>query len=152
MQKISRFFLNWVFSKKGWNLWFCEFFFNFLIWLYPIWFVCVCVGPLWHFNMYLDNFHSCSCIAHMLVVLVHIKYLIKWLNDILMLFWTPMSSKLWGLPWLNLFIMFWLLVVCFTYFDPIVVKHALLMHFIGTPHAHLMHTLAHSSCFAYHSC
>ena len=145
---------SWIryFRKRVGNLWFCKKNFNFLIWLYPIWFVCVCVGPLWHFNMYLGNFHSCSCIAHMLVVLVHIKYLIKCSNGILMLFWTPMSSKLWGLPWLNLFIMFWSLVACFTHFDPIVLKHALLMHFIGTPRAHLMHTFAHSSCFAYHSC
>ena len=65
-------------------------------------------------------------------------------------FWVVLDSN--GLPWLNLFIMFWSLVVCFTHFDLAVLSHALHMHHICTSHAHLMHTLAHSSCFAYHSC
>ena len=152
-RNILGFYLNWVILKKGWELYFfCEIFFNFLIGLCPIWVVCVCVGQLWHFNMYLGKIQSCSCIAHMLVVWVHIKCLRKCSNDILVLFWTPMSSKLWGLPWLYIFIMFWSLVVCFTHFDPNVLSHALLMHHIGTPPAHLMHTFVHLSCFAYHSC
>ena len=66
--------------------------FNFLIRLYPICFVCVSVGPLWHFNMYLGKVYTCSCIDYMLVVLVHTKCLIKCPNDILVLFglrWVP---------------------------------------------------------------
>ena len=62
-----------------------------------------------------------------------------------MLFSTSMSSKLWGLPWLDLFIMLWSLGVCFTHFDPIVLCHALHMHHICTPHAPLMRTLAQLS-------
>ena len=126
--------------------------FNFLIGLCPIWFVCVCVGPLWHFNIYLGKIQSCSCIAHMLFLWVNIKYLTKCSNGIFVLFWTPMSTKFWGLPWLYMFIMFWSLGVCFTHFDLIVLNHALHMHYIGTPYAQLMHTLAHLSCFAYDSC
>ena len=61
--------------------------------------------------------------------------------------WTPMSTKLWGLSWLYMFIMFWSLVVCFTHFDPNVLSHALHMHHICTPHAHLMRTLVHISWF-----
>ena len=43
-----------------------EFLANFLIFLIglcPIWFVCVYVGPKWHFNMYLGKFFTCSCIV-----------------------------------------------------------------------------------------
>ena len=80
------------------------------------------------------------------------QVLIKCPNGILVLFWTPMSSKLWELPWLYMFIIFWSLVVCFTHFDPNVLSHALHMHHIGTPPTHLMHKLARLSCFAYCSC
>ena len=128
-----------IFLKKGWkSLFLCNFFFffNFLIGLCPICFVCVCVGPLWHFNIYLGKIYICSCIAYMLVVVVHTKCLLKCLNGILVLFWTPMSTKLWGLPWLYIFIMFWSLVVCFTHFDPNMLSHA----------SH-MHTLAHFVMF-----
>ena len=52
-----------------------------------------------------------------------------------------------GLTWLDMFIMFWSLGVCFTHFNPNVLSHALHMHHICTPHAHLMHTLVHLSCF-----
>jgi len=48
--------------------------------------------------MYLDKMHTCSCIVYMIVVLVHTKCLIKCPNDILVLFWALMSTKLWGLP------------------------------------------------------
>ena len=134
----SKFCLSWVhFWKRVGNFELCKKNFNFLIGLYPIWFFCICVGPLWHFNMYLGKIHSCSCIAYMLVLLVHTKCLIKWPNGILVLFWTPMSTKLWGLPWLY---MFWSLVVC---------SNVLHMHHICTPHAHLMHTFVHLSCFAF---
>ena len=108
------------------------------------WLICI---SYMYFNMYLDNIHSCSCIAYMLVLLVHTKCLIKCPNDILVLFWTPMSTKLWGLLWLDMFIMFWSLGMCFAHFDPNVLSHTLHMHHICTPHAHLMHTLVHLSCF-----
>ena len=144
--------MSWVYFWKGWEtLSFVQKIFNFLIGLYPICFVCVCVGPLWHFNMYLDNIYTCSSITYILVVLVHTKCLIKCPNGILVLFWILMSTKLWRLPWLCMFIMFWSLVVCFTYFEPNVFSHALIMHHICTPHAHLMHTLVHLTCFTYHS-
>ena len=100
----------------------------FLTGLCPICFDCVCVGPLWHSNMYLGIFYKWSCIVYMLNVSVHTRCLIKCLNGILVLFWTPMSTKLWGLPWLCMFIMFWSLVVSFIYFDPSVLSHALIMH------------------------
>ena len=129
----------------------CKKFSIFLIRLCPICFDCVCVGLLWHFNLYLGIFYTCSCIVYMLVVFVHTKCLIKCLNDILVLFWTLMSTKLWGIPWLCMFNMFWSLVVCFTYFDPKVLCHVLIIHHKCTPHAHLMHTLTHLSCFAYYS-
>ena len=38
---------------------------NFLIGLYPIFFDYVCVGPKWHFNMYLGKIFICSCIVKM---------------------------------------------------------------------------------------
>ena len=60
------FFLNWIILKKGWELYFLWIFFNFLFGLCPIWVVCVCGGPLWHFNMFSGKIQSCSCIAHML--------------------------------------------------------------------------------------
>jgi len=151
----SRFCLSWVRFEQGLgNFKFWQKNFNFLIGLCPIWFVCVCVcvGPLWHFNMYLGKIHSCSCILYMLVVLVRTKCLIKCLKGILVLFWTPVSTKLCGLPWLYMFIMFWSLVACFIHFDLNVLRHALHMHHIGTPHVHLIHTLVHLSCFAYQSC
>ena len=67
-----------LFLKKGLKtLSFVKFFFNFLIGLCPICFVYVCVGPLWHFNLYLGKIHTCSCIVYMLVVLLHTNYLIK---------------------------------------------------------------------------
>ena len=90
----------------------------------------------------------------MLVLLVHTKYLIKCQNGILLLFWTPMSTKLWGYQDYTCFSCFdhWLCVLhtltqmclvmpcsCITY-----AHH---MHTWCTPHAHLMHTLVHLSCF-----
>ena len=101
-----RFCLSWVhFWKRVGNFGFCKKKFNFLIGLYPIWFVCVYVGRLWHFNMYLGKMQTCSCITYMLVLLVHTKCLIKCSNDILVLFWIPMSTKHWGLPWLYMFVL-----------------------------------------------
>ena len=113
MQKIFRFYLNWgIFEKGLGTLVFAKFFS--ISWLGSIPFdLCVFVlANFSNFNMYLGKFHSCSCIAHMLVLYVHTKCLIKCLNDILVLFWTPMSSKFWGLLWLNLFIMH---CTCITY-------------------------------------
>ena len=112
--KKIRFYLIWVNFEKGLGT------LNFMKILSISWLGSVPFGLFvfvlanyGNFNMYLGKFHSCSSIAHILVVQVHSKCLIKHLNGILMLFWTPMSSKLWGLPWLNLFIMFWSLGVCF---------------------------------------
>ena len=124
MQKIFRFYLNWgIFEKGLGTLVFVKFFS--ICWLGSVPFdLCVFVlANFSNFNMYLGKFHSCSCIAHMLVLYVHTKCLIKCLNGILVLFWTLMSSKFWGLLWLNLFIMH---CTCITY-------------------AHHMHTLAQLS-------
>ena len=62
-------FLKLGYFEKGLGtLNFVKISFYFLIGLCPIWVVCVCVGQLWHFNMYLGKIQSCSCIAHMLIL------------------------------------------------------------------------------------
>ena len=50
------------FQKLGWVSNFCENFFNSLIWLSPIWCLCIYVGPLWQFELVLRHISSCSCI------------------------------------------------------------------------------------------
>ena len=134
----SRFCLNWVhFWIRVENFELCQKKFQFIFSLFSIsCFDCVCVGPLWRFNLYLGKIHTCSFIAFMFAMLVHTKCLRKCPNGILVLFWTPMSTKLWELPWLYMFIMFWSLVVCFTHFDPNVLSHAFHMYHLCTPHAH----------------
>ena len=52
-----------LFLKGLEKLNFLQIFLIFLIRLCPILFVCVCVGPKWHFNMYLGKFFTCSCIV-----------------------------------------------------------------------------------------
>ena len=52
------------FRKLGWVSIFCENFFNSLIGLSPIWCLCICVGPLWKFELVLRHFSSCSCIFY----------------------------------------------------------------------------------------
>ena len=52
-----------LFLKGLGKLNFLQIFLIFLIRLCPILFVCVCVGPKWHFNMYLGKFFTCSCIV-----------------------------------------------------------------------------------------
>ena len=64
---------------------------------------------------------------------------------------------LWWVPNFGDFYVFTFLIcfkhwLCFTHFAPWVPYHILLMHLICTPHAHLIHTLDHLTCFAFHSC
>ena len=74
----SRFYLNWVIFEKGWEtLNFVNFFS--ISWLSSVpfdLFVFV-LANCGNSHMYLGKIHSCSCIAHMLVLQVHIKCLIK---------------------------------------------------------------------------
>ena len=65
----SRFYFIWVILKKGWET------FNFvkivsISWLgvVPFGFFVFVFTNYANFNMYLGKFHSCSCIAHMLVL------------------------------------------------------------------------------------
>ena len=66
----------------GKNLIFCKsYFLIFLIWLCPIVFVCECVGPMWHFNMYLGKISTCSCIIlHVSGLYAHYVFdeILKW--------------------------------------------------------------------------
>ena len=87
-----------MFERVGKILFLYKNFSIFLIGLCPICFNCVYVGLLWHSNVYLGIFYKFSCIVYMLVVFVHTRYLIKCPNGILVLFWTPMSTKFWELP------------------------------------------------------
>ena len=84
-----------IFSKMGWGSWFCEIFFKILIRLSPIWFVCICVGPLWHFKLVLRHFYICSCIFHWWFVVLHALCLTKCSSDIFVLDWTQLSSIAW---------------------------------------------------------
>ena len=141
-----------IFEKGLGNFYFVNFFcFQFLVWaLSHLFCLCLC-WPLVAFKLvFRQDSHMFMHCLHLSCV--HTKCLIKCPNGILVLFWTPISTKLWGLSWVYMFIMFWSLVVCFTHFDPYVFRHALIMHHICTPYAHLMHILVHLSCFAYHSC
>ena len=65
----SKFYLIWVILKKGWET------FNFvkilsISWLgfVPFGFFVFVLANYGNFNLYLGMFHSCSCIAHMLVI------------------------------------------------------------------------------------
>ena len=133
----------------GKNLFSYKFFLIFLIGLSLIMLVCVYVGPKWNFNMYSSFVHA---LFHVQVLCVHSNCSIKCLYGIFSLFWTPLSINFWGLPCFYMLNMFWSLVVCFTHFTPWVFCHALLRHLTCTPQAHLMHTLYHLTCFAFHSC
>ena len=52
-----------LFLKGLGKLIFLQNFLFFLFGLCPILIVCVCVGPKWHFNIYLGKISSCSCIV-----------------------------------------------------------------------------------------
>ena len=80
------------------------------------------------------------------------RCLIKCLYGIFSLFWTPISTKFWGLPYLYMFNMFWSLVVCFTHFFPWVLVHALIIHCTCTLDSPTTHTPYQVTCFTYYRC
>ena len=84
-----------TFEKLGWGSYFCEIFFKILIWLSPIWCLCICVGPLRHSKHVLRQFSPCSCIVHSWISLLHAKCLTECPSDILVLNWTQLSSNAW---------------------------------------------------------
>ena len=76
------------------------------------------VGPLWHSKHVFRHFSHVRALFITCVQCVHTKCLIKCLYDIFSLFWTPMSTKLWGCSCFLIRIMFGLLVVYFTHLAP----------------------------------
>ena len=94
-------FLNWGFSKKGLGTLFWAKIFKILIRLCPIWWLCICVGPLWHFNNVFRHISMCSCIAYMCSVMLHAMC-----DEMLMWhFWVVLDSKEFqflGLPLIEL--------------------------------------------------
>ena len=121
-----------MFERVGKILFLYKKFSIFLIGLCPICFNCVYVGLLWHSNMYLGIFYKCSCIVYMLNVSVHTRCLIKCSLGIFALIWTPMGTKLWGLPCLLNCNMFLSLLMCFAHFSLWMLVHALVMHYTCT--------------------
>ena len=69
---------NGDFRKFGWVSKFCEIFFNSLIGLSSIWCLCICVGPLWQFELVLRHVSSCSCIFF--IVFINCCMLCVWQN------------------------------------------------------------------------
>ena len=126
-----------------------QIFLFFLIGLSPIVFV---LAPSGIWTYIYARFQHVHALFYMLVVCMHSMCLIKCPNGIFSLFWTLMSTNFWGLLCFYMLNLFWTLAVCFTHFSPCVPCHALLMHLTCTPQAHLMHTLDHLTCFAFHSC
>ena len=69
MQKISKFYLYWgIFEKGLGTLNFVQIFLIFWLGFVPFGLFVIVLALCGNFNMYLGNFHSCSCIAHMLVL------------------------------------------------------------------------------------
>ena len=62
--------------------------FKILIRLCFIWCLCICVGPLRHFEHVLSKISLCSCILHHLCSLLHVRCLTKCPSDIFVLNWT----------------------------------------------------------------
>ena len=133
-----------------WGSWFCEFFFKSLIGLSPIWFVCVCVSPVWHSKHVLRHFHLCSCIVHWCSSLLHAMCLTECSCDILMVFWTQLCSIPLVYPWLYLGNMFWSISVCFTHF-PYCASQCLALHHLGTHNASPATLTCISSCTHMHT-
>ena len=71
--------LSWIgdFRKRVGFIDFGQKIFKILIGLCPIWLVCICVGPLWQFELVFRHIFICSCIAHMCSVVLHSKCLTK---------------------------------------------------------------------------
>ena len=120
-----------------------------MIGLSPIWFVCNCVGPMWQFKHVLRYFHMCLCIVHSCCSLLHAMCLTECPYDILVLFWTQLSSIAWVCPWLNMLDMFWSLGGCFDHFSQFVPYHA--MQLLGTHYASPATRSCISSCTHMHS-
>ena len=74
------------FQKLGWVSNFCEKFFNSLIGLSPIWCLCICVGPLWQFELVLRHISSCSCIFYCFYKLLHVRCSTECPSNILWLY------------------------------------------------------------------
>ena len=157
-----------IFWKWVGVLSFCENFSKTLFGLSPIWCLCICVGPLRHFELVLRQISSCSCSLHHLCSLLHVRCLTKCPSDIFVLNWTQVSSNTWILSWLIMLIMFWL-VLCDVYtLGPICasmpclahIKHTLcisccipmhhMLHTHAPAHAHGHRYLNHALCFSLH--
>ena len=100
-----------IFRKWVEVLNFCENFSKILIGLSPIYRLCICVGPLWHFKVVLRHFSISSCILHNSYALLHDRCLSKCPSDILVLNWTQVSSNDMILSYLIMFFMFWFVFV-----------------------------------------
>ena len=105
-----------IFRKWVGVLIFCEHFSKILIGLSPIYRLCICIGPLWHFKVVLRHSSLCSCIFHHCCALLHDRCLSQCPSDILELNWTQVSSNDRFLSCLIMLTMFWSLSVCFTHF------------------------------------
>ena len=142
--------------------------FKILIRLCFIWCLCICVGPLRHFEHVLRKISLCSCILHHLCSLLHVRCLTECPSDIFVLNWTQVSSNTWILSWLIMLIMFWS-VLCDVYtLGPICASLTCLAHTQHTsciscciPMHHMLHTHApththghryinHALCFSLH--
>ena len=88
-------FKNWGFLKTGLGFLFLWKFFKILIGLSPICYVCICVGPMRHSNHELRQISSCSCIIQRCCSLLHVRCLTECSYDILVVFWTQLSSFAW---------------------------------------------------------
>ena len=95
-------FKNWVGFLFQLN-----FFLKSLIGLFPICYLCICVGPLWQFDHVLRYFSICSCIFHNCCALLHVMCSTNYLGDSYVLFWTQLSSNLWCWSCLIIWIIFW---------------------------------------------
>ena len=132
-----------IFQKRVGILNFVIFFKKSLIGLNPIWFVFICVSPMWQFKQVLRHFHMCSCIVHSCCSLLHALCLTECPCDIFVLNWTQLSANAWVYSWLNMFNIFWSMSVCFTHFP--ILCHAMPCHApLRHTHAHHMHTHAQS--------
>ena len=145
---LHRFLKIWDFWKLGWGSYFCENFFKILIGLNPICRVYICVGPMRHSNHVLSQISSCSCIIHRCCSLLHVRCLTECPSDILVLYWTQMSSNTWVSFWLNMLDMFWSMSVCFTHFPTLC--HA--MHTLCITYCAHMHQFMHTHAQWFTSC
>ena len=145
-----------IFRKWVGVLNFCENISKILIGLSPIYRLCICIGPLWHFKVVLRHSSLCSCIFHHCCALLHDRCLSQCPSDILELNWTQVSSNDRFLSCLIMLTMFWSLSLCFTYFAHVAHTRALqahLMHLLLHPYAsHATHTCISTCSAQIHTC